>query len=104
MAKQSDRVSEEDFISGLSSGKQHILAIAILLILPVILFSASVFGGKKILGHDTVQWRAGAESIFEYQEEHDEAALWATNMFSGMPAYVIKYDKAVYHIDQLIRS
>ncbi len=104
MTKHSDQVSEDDFISGLSSRKQHILAIAILLILPVILFNASVFGGKKILGHDTVQWRAGAESIFEHQEEYGEAALWATNMFSGMPAYVIKYDKAVYHIDQLIRS
>jgi len=93
-----------DFISNLSSGKQHTIAVILLLILPAILFNESVFEGKRLMGHDTVQWRAGAESIIDYRESHDEEALWATHMFSGMPAYIVSYKKAVYHIDKLVRD
>ncbi|MDX1672851.1 MAG: hypothetical protein R3211_10955, partial [Balneolaceae bacterium] len=93
---------KHDFISRLSTNRQHIIAVLVLLVLPIILFDSTVIGGKRLMGHDTVQWRAGAESIIEYRQQTGEEALWATNMFSGMPAYVISYQEAVYHIDDLI--
>ncbi|HET6528732.1 MAG TPA: hypothetical protein VFG39_08260, partial [Balneolaceae bacterium] len=74
---------KEDFISRLSENKQHIIALFILFLLPVILYSAIFLGGKKFMGHDVVQWRAGAESVIEYLETHDgEHPKWAANMFS----------------------
>ncbi|MEX1063640.1 MAG: hypothetical protein WEC12_08545, partial [Balneolaceae bacterium] len=55
------------------------------------------------MGHDTVQWRAGAQSVFEYRAEHDgEEPLWATDMFGGMPAYVVHVYKSVPHLDNLV--
>jgi hypothetical protein len=52
-----------------------------------------------------MQWRAGAESIIEYKEAHDgENPLWATNMFSGMPSYVISAPQSVPSFDTLIKE
>ncbi|MDX1617908.1 MAG: YfhO family protein [Balneolaceae bacterium] len=95
---------KEDFLWGLSTRKQHLIAIVILLVLPVILFNGAVLEGKRFMGHDTVQWRAGAESVIDYRQETGEEALWATNMFSGMPAYVVSYLKSVVHLDTILRD
>ena len=102
--KNQDRAPSINFLSGLSVRGQHLISAIILLILPVILFNATVIGGKKIVGSDIVQWRAAAESVIEYEEEHGEEALWVENMFSGMPAYVVSYSKSFFHIDNLIRK
>lgn len=82
--------------------KQHILALSILFVLPVILFYATVIGGQQFMGHDTIQWRASAESIFEHRAEHDEDALWSTHMFGGMPAYTVYVFKSVPHLDNMV--
>ena len=95
---------KEDFLSRLSRRNQHILALAILFILPVILFSSTVLGGKKFIGHDIIQWRAGAESVIEHRDETGQEPLWANNMFSGMPAYVVSYAKQVPQLDDLLFS
>lgn len=93
---------KQDFISNLPKRKQHILALAILFILPLILFSATIFGDKQFIGHDIIQWRAGAESIIEYRDSTGTEPLWAQNMFSGMPAYVVSYHDAVPSLDDLL--
>ncbi|MDR8394063.1 YfhO family protein [Aliifodinibius sp. S!AR15-10] len=94
-----------DFISSLSLRKKHLLALFIILVLPFMLFDEASFGGKQFMGDDTIQWRAGAESIFDYREANDgEEALWATNMFSGMPAYTVSVQKTVPHLDNLVRN
>lgn len=102
--KQTTTSIKEDFISSLSANKQHLLALLIILLLPILLFDDASIGGKQFMGHDTIQWRASAESIIEYRATHNEEPLWATNMFSGMPAYVISVERSVPHIDGLIRS
>jgi len=93
---------KSDFISELSRSKRHIVALLILFILPIILYNATVLGGKRYMGHDTLQWRAGAESIIQYRQKTGVEPLWATNMFSGMPAYVVSVEKAVKNIDTLL--
>lgn len=96
---------KKDFLSRLSRNKRHIIALGILFILPVILYSAIFLGGKQFLGHDVLQWRAGAESIIQYQQAHEgENPLWATNMFSGMPGYTISQPEPVPNIDTLIKA
>lgn len=87
----------------MSVDKQHIIALSILFALPVILFHSTILGGKQFMAHDTIQWRAGAESTFEYRAEHDgEEPLWATNMFGGMPSYTVYVFKAVPHLDNKV--
>lgn len=96
---------KHDFLSRLSKNKQHVVALGILFILPVILYSAIFLGGQKFFGTDVLQWRAGAESIIQYQEAHDgENPLWATNMFSGMPGYTISQPPPVPNIDTLVKA
>lgn len=94
---------KQDFISRLSTNKQHLVALALLFLLPLLLYSAIFFGGQQYLGHDVVQWRAGAESIMEYEEEFGENPLWASNMFSGMPGYVISVPKAAPNVDTFFK-
>ncbi|MFH5831716.1 YfhO family protein [Halalkalibaculum sp. DA384] len=106
MASKKSAVSsyKDDFISSLPEGKQHLVALLIILVLPFILFDDASLGGKRFMGHDTEQWRASAESIIDYRETHDREPLWATNVFSGMPAYGISVHNSVPHIDRLIRT
>jgi len=95
---------KEDFISKLSANKRHLIALSILFILPLILYSAIFFGGKQFMGNDVVQWRAGAESVVEYIDNHDgEHPNWATNMFSGMPSYVIHNPSSPPNVDSLFK-
>lgn len=94
----------EDFISRLSDKKQHGIALLFLFILPLILYSSIFFGGKKFMGNDVTQWRSGSESVIEYVQEHNEHPLWATNMFSGMPSYVIHNPASPPSVDTLIKS
>lgn len=104
-SKKQKHSLKEDFISRLSDKKQHFIALAVIFVLPFILFDDASLGGKQFMGHDTIQWRAGAESVIDYREAHDgKEPLWATNMFSGMPAYTISVQKSVPHIDTIFRS
>lgn len=96
---------KQDFISRLSQNKQHAIALVVLFVLPLILYSAIFLGGQKFFGNDVLQWRAGAESIIEYKKTHDgENPLWATNMFSGMPAYTISQPEPVPNLDTLVKA
>ncbi len=54
------------------------------------------------MGNDMIQWRAGAESLIEYQEQYDEPAHWATNMFSGMPATTISHPPQIINLDKTL--
>ncbi|WP_138432112.1 YfhO family protein [Fodinibius saliphilus] len=105
MSKQKGKYDlKEDFISRLSEKKQHWIALAILFLLPLILYSAIFLGGKQFLGNDVLQWRAGSESVVEHIEEHNEHPLWATNMFSGMPSYVVHNPSSPYNVDTFIKK
>ena len=54
------------------------------------------------MGHDVLQWRAGAESLIQHQQQYDETAHWAANMFSGMPATTISHPPQISNIDNTI--
>lgn len=103
MPRSKPRQPKEDFLDHLPDRYQHILALTILFLLPVILFYSTVLGGEQFMGHDTIQWRASAESIFDYRAQHDgEEPLWSTHLFGGMPAYVVHVSKSVPHLDNIL--
>ncbi len=109
MAKRKRRQSSKkqtsrpvDYWENLSKSRQHTILLVFLFLLPVFMFHETILGGYQYYAHDTLQWRAGAESAIDYREAENEEPLWITSMFSGMPAYVVTYAKAVPHLDQLI--
>lgn len=85
----------------LSETVQHALCGTVLLAVALTFFSPILFSGQSLIGGDTVNWRAMAESMFEYEAETGERALWATNGFAGMPGYHIHYPDAVPQIDTI---
>jgi hypothetical protein len=87
------------FFYKLSETKQHLIALTILFLVPFFMFTEITIGGKELQRHDTTQFRAGVESVYEYREEFNEDPLWVENMFMGMPAYVVSVQKVVPHID-----
>lgn len=91
-----------DFLTSLKSWQWHSICLLILFATPLILQSPVFFGGKIIASNDIIQWRAGAESLIEYRDQTGEQAQWSTNMFGGMPAYVISNLKKFPHFDTLI--
>jgi len=65
---------------------------------------ATLFSGKSLVGGDTIEWRGVAQSMIEYREETGEEPLWATNVFAGMPGYIISSPALVPQIDELPRA
>jgi Bacterial membrane protein YfhO len=69
----------------------HMIAIAIFAIVALIYCKPSL-EGKVLQQHDTSQWKAMAQSSFEFKEKHGHYPLWINSMFSGMPAFQIAMD------------
>ncbi len=83
---------------------QHALCLLALIAVAVYFCWSTLFSGKSLVGGDVVQWRGVAESMIEYREETGEEPLWATNVFAGMPGYIISHAPLVPQIDELPRA
>ncbi len=90
------------FWERISQPKRHAVCLLLLCLTSVAFFAPIHFKGKTVLGSDIVNWRAAAQSVIEYEEETGEYALWAANLFGGMPAYMIKYRQGVPQIDTVV--
>lgn len=100
--RRSKKTAEPDFWEKLPSTKKHAACLVFLFLLPFILFYASTLGGQQYMGHDVIQWRAGAESLIEHRETYGETAHWASNMFSGMPATTISHPEQIANLDNTL--
>ncbi len=78
---------------------QHVLCIVFLLAVTLGFFASVTFGGKTLIGGDTVGWRGMAGAMLDYEQETGRQALWAPNAFAGMPGYLIHYPLEVPQID-----
>lgn len=67
----------------------HIVAIAIFLIVTFFFFSPVFFNNRSLLQGDIQQWEGSSKMLRDYRDQTGEEGLWATGMFSGMPAYLI---------------
>lgn len=68
---------------------QHVIALIVFLIVGAIYFYPET-QGKKILSHDHISHVAAAKEINDYNDK-GETVLWASRIFSGMPAFQVAY-------------
>ena len=66
----------------------HIVAIITFLLIAV-LFCKPAIEGNVLNQHDIVGWKGMAQNAFDYKEKYGHFPLWNTNVFSGMPNYLI---------------
>lgn len=66
----------------------HLLAIIIFLLVSI-LFCRPALEGYELNSHDIAGWKGMAQSAFDYKEKHGHLPLWNSNVFSGMPNYMI---------------
>ena len=81
---------------------QHAICVAFLLVVALGFFAPTTFGGKTFAAGDTVQWRATAEGQLAYEAQTGDAALWAPNVFGGMPGFFVTYAPGPPGADTLV--
>ena len=67
----------------------HLIAVAVFFIVTLFFFKPIFFEGKALQQGDIQQWQGSAKAILDYREQTGEEGLWASGMFSGMPAYLV---------------
>ncbi len=70
----------------------HMIAVLVFLLVAVFFFNPVFFENKSISQHDIRQWEASSKSLRDYRDATGEEGLWATSMFSGMPAYLVNME------------
>lgn len=70
----------------------HLIGVIIFYLIVLFYFSPAVFDGKIIFQYDILQWEGAAKEIMDYRAETGEEALWASRLFSGMPAYLVSFE------------
>lgn len=72
-----------------SAIQPHAIAILVFLLVTVFFFSPVFFDNKAISQHDIQEYQGASKSLSDYREATGAEGLWASNMFSGMPAYLV---------------
>jgi len=72
-----------------------------MLVIAVSFYSPMILGGKAVHSSDEVGWRAKVNALIEHQEETGKQALWNPNVYSGMPAFMMKYSQNVFQLDEV---
>ena len=83
---------------------QHAICLGFLLVVAVGFFSSTTFGGRTLAGGDTIQWRASAEAMIASEAETGVEALWAPNVFGGMPGTLITGGSSVPGVDSILST
>ncbi len=91
-------------LTGLKPQTQTIICLVLLLALSFAFFWPLHFGGKQVVANDTLAFKAAAETMFEYEDRTGDPALWATNLFAGMPGFLIRYPARVFQVDTVING
>jgi len=67
----------------------HALAIIVFLVVTVFFFSPVFFENKTLIQGDIQQSVAVSKSLHDYRDQTGEEGLWAPNLYSGMPGYMV---------------
>lgn len=79
----------------------HWFYIGLITISVVVLLYRSVFLGMGPVASDTQSWKSAAHVLEQYEEKTGDTALWDSNIFAGMPAYMISMKNKVPGLDTL---
>lgn len=67
----------------------HLIAVLVFLLVTVLFFNPIFFDNKAIEQGDIQQWSGSSKVLRDYRDQTGEEGLWASTMFSGMPAYLV---------------
>ncbi len=67
----------------------HLLAVITFLLVTIFFYGPVFFENKAIQQEDITQSIGAAKALNDFREQTGEEGLWAPNMFSGMPGYLI---------------
>lgn len=67
----------------------HLIAVIVFLVVTVLFFNPVFFDNKSIAQSDIQQWSGSSKALRDYRDATGEEGLWASAMFSGMPAYLV---------------
>ena len=65
----------------------YIAASLIIFIVLAVLYANPVISGKRLMQHDIVFYKGGAEELLQYRANNDKETYWSDAMFGGMPTY-----------------
>ena len=105
MAKNKKDQAEADqiWLHRLPIRRQHQIAIGIIFVFSLLYFYPMVFQGKSPPKSDISAWKGASHSIVEYNQTHSDRALWATDIFSGMPAITISVPSTVPGFQEFVQ-
>ena len=83
---------------------QQAICIGFLVLVAVGFCAPTVFGGRTLVGGDTVQWAATAEAMRAYEAETGVRPEWAPNVFGGMPGTMILGGSSVPGVDSVVNA
>ncbi len=64
-----------------------ILASFVIFILLAVVYANPVISGKRLMQHDIVFYKGGAEELLQYRANNENETYWSDAMFGGMPTY-----------------
>ncbi len=70
----------------------HMVAMVVFFAITVFFFSPVFFQNKTLNQSDITQFLGGSKSLRDFRETTGQEGLWAANMFSGMPAYLVSVE------------
>jgi hypothetical protein len=85
----------------------HLVAVVIFLVVVVIFYRPAFFEDKALSQHDILMAKGPSKALEDFREESGREGLWASNIFSGMPAYLVNVSwsgdlfRFVYHLSYL---
>ena len=83
----------------------YLVAIILFIILSLAFFYP-VIQGKRLQQADIQRFKGMSKELVDHRNETGEEALWANNMFTGMPAYMtsVKYPgNLIAHVDSFLK-
>lgn len=67
----------------------HTIAVVVFLLTTVFFFSPVFFESKTLVQGDIRQSLGASKALRDYRDQTGEEGLWAPNLFSGMPGYLV---------------
>ena len=93
-----------DFLTKILNGRfKHFIFISLMFLILVTLFFKIAFLNYVPKASDTLQWRSSAECMISYNKHNSEQAIWNSNVFAGMPGYLISFGSKYPFINTILK-
>ncbi len=95
-------IVKKEFLEKVFNNKyKNYIFMGLLFVIVAVFFLPMAFRNYVPQASDSMQWRGSAQSLIEYNKTHEDQALWSSNVFSGMPGYLISFSAKYPFINNL---